>query len=817
MNRRVLWLSLGACVASSPACSSTPATDPGATDGIDSISGGSTGGTGSIPDPTPASTTLDSQGGTDDPGSSSNVGDTEIETDADSDPSGAEDSSSTTGEPSVCETVLCGGGAECCETDEECVLDACLPTCESGVRCGESQDVCCDGGQVCLGDQCADPTGACVDSFDCEQGEFCEPTLGQCLPQFDPVACELIPDFADVSVTLEWSHEDEEIISIPVVADIDGDGSPEVVVNLTQLGGLGWPGGEILVLDGQTGAVELEVPHNPGGGTYGAHGRSTIGLADVDGDDLPDIIYAGRDSGSGSPIHAIDFAGNLLWTSHDSDGDEYRFSVVNGAPSFANFDDDAPTEIVFGASLIDDDGLVVWDQDGNGAPFGTNNGYTGGISSLADLTGDGYPEVVSGAQAWSVTWVEMAGMDPAVTVIELWDAEVADGYPAVADVDLDGTPEVVLVGDGVVRILEGDSGLAWCGVDPTEAMCNATPGLRTAAVPIPGGGRGGPPTIADFDGDGRPEIAAAGGGSYTVYDLYRVGEDIVAGATPSPGDVFERWSQATQDDSSNATGSSVFDFQGDGAAEVVYADECYMRVYDGASGDVLLELESSSATIHEYPLVVDVDDDGNSEILVVANDSGANCAGIAGYTEHRGVFVYGDSFDQWVGTRRVWTSHAYHVTNTTSAGNVPAAEDDNWAQPGLNNYRQNVQGAGVFNAPDLSVDLVAELGECDEGSLQVVATVRNVGALGVPSGVEVSLFEGTDATGTLVSTQMTAIPLLPGGQTQLSWLVPFVQGDPALDFFVAVDGADLVGGVVVECDERNNQDSSLSAQCLFPG
>ncbi|MEM6293228.1 MAG: VCBS repeat-containing protein [Myxococcota bacterium] len=785
------------------------------TDGVDSISAG-TGGATSSADASSSSSAVTSGGDASGTTATTSTDTTGASTTGTS--SGEDSDGSSSGGDAVCETVLCGDADVCCDAAQECVLGACLEACDSGVRCGEAQDICCGDGQVCLGDTCADPTGDCVDSFDCDEGEFCEPTLDQCLPQFDPVDCELVPEFEDVSVTLEWSYEDDEVISIPVIADVDGDGAPEVVVNITQQEGLSWPGGNVVILDGQTGAVELEIPHDPANGMYGAHGRSTIGLTDVSGDGLPDIIYAGRPVGGVSPIHAVSFDGTLLWTSHDENDAEVRFQVENGAPSFANFDDDAEAETVFGAAMLDDDGLVVWNQGGNGAAFGTNNGYTGGISSLADLTGDGYPEVVSGAQAWSVTWTEIGGV-PMVAVEQLWDAGGSDGYPAIADVDLDGTPEVVLVASGQVRVLEGDSGLAWCGVDPTEAMCNANPALRSASVSLPGGGRGGPPTVADFDGDGRPELAAAGGGSYTVYDLYREGEDVVAspGVTPSPGDIYARWSRATQDQSSNATGSSVFDFQGDGAAEVVYADECFMRVYDGASGDVLLEIESSSATIHEYPLVVDVDDDGNSEIVVVDNDSGNDCSGVPGYTERRGVFIYGDSFDQWVGTRRVWTSHAYHVTNTTSAGNAPATEDDNWTQPGLNNYRQNVQGAGVFNAPDLSVDLVAELGMCTEGALEVVATVRNAGSLGVPAGIEVSLYEGTDATGMLIGTELTPDPLLPGQQTQLSWVVPFAQGDPALDFFVAVDGADIVAGAVEECDESNNDAQSLSAECFFPG
>src|SRR5690606_15040144 len=125
---------------------------------------------------------------------------------------------------------------------------------------------------------------------------------------------------------------------------------------------------------------------------------------------------------------------------------------------------------------------------------------------VVDLTGDGYPEIVSGRHAWSVDWVEVPGDDPQVTVTLLWDAGAPDGYPAIADLDLDGTPEVVLVANGTVRVLDGSTGLAWCGVDPTGALCAQNDALRTEPATIVGGGIGGPPTIADFDGDGRPEI-----------------------------------------------------------------------------------------------------------------------------------------------------------------------------------------------------------------------------------------------------------------------------------------------------------------------
>lgn len=725
----------------------------------------------------------------------------------------------TAGPDGPCETVLCGEAATCCALDEECAGGACLPACDSGVRCGAAQDVCCNAGEVCLSDLCVVPTGPCLDSFDCGFGEFCEPTLGECLPQSDPVVCELVPEFEAIDATEEWAWTTDQVVSTPVVADLDGDGSPEVVVNTTHMSGGSWPEGEIVVLSGVTGAELWRVPHDPAMNSFGSHGRHSIGVGDVSGDGLPDIIYAGRQGTGGSVVHAVDHQGTLLWSSHDAGGAEHRLDIVNGGASLANLDADPEAEIVFGAAVIDDDGTVVWDQDGDGAGFGTNGNYRGGLTAIVDLVGDSTPELVSGRHAWSVDWQEVGGV-PQVSLSLLWDAGGEDGYPAIADLDQDLEPEVILVADGFVRVLDGATGVAWCGIDPTDAMCLADPTARTAPVAIPGGGRGGPPTVADFDGDGRPEIAAAGGSSYSVYDVARPGEDIVVppgDPLPTAGSIYVRWSQPTQDQSSNATGSSVFDFQGDGVAEVVYADECHMRVYSGVDGAVLLELQNSTGTIHEYPLVVDVDDDGNSEILVVANDGHSNCDAIPGYAYVRGVRSFGDSFDQWVQTRRVWTQHTYHVTNATSAGNVPALEFDNWTQPNLNNYRQNVQGEGVFNAPDLTAELAVGLGSCFEQELELLATVRNVGSLGVPAGIDVTLYEGTDATGTVVGTQATSAPLLPGAQEVLSWTVPFPPGSPALSYYVAVDGADEAQGQVLECDESNNSASTVTAECPAPG
>jgi hypothetical protein len=79
------------------------------------------------------------------------------------------------------------------------------------------------------------------------------------------------------------------------------------------------------------------------------------------------------------------------------------------------------------------------------------------------------------------------------------------------------------------------------------------------------------------------------------------------------------WFAQSQDGSSNTTGSSVFDFDGDGRAEVVYGDECFTRVYDGITGKVLYSRFRTSCTWYENPIVVDVDADYNAEIVSTSN------------------------------------------------------------------------------------------------------------------------------------------------------------------------------------------------------
>jgi hypothetical protein len=233
---------------------------------------------------------------------------------------------------------------------------------------------------------------------------------------------------------------------------------------------------------------------------------------------------------------------------------------------------------------------------------------------------------------------------------------------------------------------------------------------------------------------------------------------------------------------------------------------------------VLFQTPSSSATIHEYPVIADVDGDNNTEILVVSNDlhhiAGTTTCPTYGPNDkpRHGVFVYGDAADKWVRTRRVWNQHAYHLTNIGGDGKVPQHEPPSWVvPPGLDNYRQSSQGAGVYNAPDLQVSLAAGLASCPV--IHLDALVQNHGSLGVAAGVDVSFYAGTSPNGTLVTTKKTSVALLPGQYEVVSADYTAPQLGTPYAFYVVVDGNASGQGGVSECLEDNNDAAVSDVVC----
>jgi len=754
-----------------------------------------------------------------------------------------------------CEAAqVCGGGTMCCPDGEECVDDfACAPVCEN-TRCGDNNltccdaaqicldgvvcaadcaadralcgaalDTCCDAGDVCVADACATPGETCGDDFDCLVDDtYCEPTIGRCLPNPAPPLCEVRPDFEDVEIEVEWHWEGvtvggerfNRVIAPPAVGDVSGDGVPDVVVPVYT--GASGATTVLVAIDGGTGTLHWSV----GPGTDEPQWTAMVALGDLDpSDDALEIVYRTQDDG----LVVLDGDGTTV-LARSTTGSGSTTGIIS--PTLADLDGDGVVEVLAGCQAFSFEmtggAWTLRERFDAGACNAPSQSFAS--VAVANLDADAELELTTGGAAYdtdgSLMWPP-SGETP------------LHGFPAVADLDLDGAPEVISLRQGAFTIRDGATGAMRVGPGGT---------WLDAAVGIPGGGLGGAPTVADFDGDGLPEVSTAGRGCYVVYDVDcmttppRAGGDCTRPAddptSTCDDDLGElvRWARPTQDISSSVTGSSVFDFQGDGVSEVVYNDECFLHVYDGNDGRELLSTPrpNSSRTGLEYPLVVDVDRDGNSEIVVPANDDQAvtrdDCptayAAALGVPVDMlpaefangtfGIYAFGDPMDRWVRTRPIWNQFTYHVTNVGDRGAIPMTEADNWTTAGLNNYRQNVQGEGVFNAPNLTVTLEA-VALCGAGDVRLSAVVTNAGSRGVPAGVLIE-FVQTAPTMATIATAMTTGPLLPGASERVTVLAEDVEYDVDLAYEVRVDGA-AATTPIVECDEDDNT-ASTTERCM---
>ena len=272
-------------------------------------------------------------------------------------------------------------------------------------------------------------------------------------------------------------------------------------------------------------------------------------------------------------------------------------------------------------------GLSVWDKDGN-VLYGHTSGITSDVAIgylNGETSGNAYHIMSNRLRRWNATnngWDILAVLSGAKTFSGFADFGTPGDTAEEFDFNtLDGKPEIVSAGGaGIVMhaLVPTDDGKF-----TAQKVMDVT--LLPAQEPDSNGnditGKGGNITIADFDNDGYPEIGVASSGYYGVYDprCTDYSEDHCADTNV----LWERWSQ---DASSGRTGSTVFDFDGDGKVEVVYADECFTRVYDGENGRVLFSAWHSSGTVAEAPIVVDVDKDGSAEIIM-GSESDQTCYG----------------------------------------------------------------------------------------------------------------------------------------------------------------------------------------------
>ncbi len=551
---------------------------------------------------------------------------------------------------------------------------------------------------------------------------------------------------------VEWSAGSSSCTALPVVADLDRDGLPEILVNE----GYTMGAGTIKVYAGDGSGQRFSINAAAGYAVSPAVG-------DIDGDHLPEIVvvreYASALMGGEGDytVAAYDNTGSWLWESEHFTGADMDYAA---APVISDMDHDGSPEIVAGRVILHSDGSTRGvgaygrGSIGKVIVFGVEFPTEGSISAVADMDLDGVEEVVVGNAMYTPDGTAIWHDDSMIDT-----AHDSDGIVGIANLDEDNEGEMVVVTWNTVRAVDTDGSRMWGPIALDNANIVS------------------PPAIADLDNDGYPEIAVAGGNEIVVLNH----------------DGSELWSSAVTDES-GATGASIFDFEGDGELEVVYIDEIEMFVYEGATGGIKFYTDAhASATMYDYPVVADVDADGHAEI-VVCHD---------GYSSS--VSVYGNADDSWPPTCDLWNQHAYSITNVEDDLGIPTT-----ATPNFRSYNSWHAAPQRDATNDSMKDLEAEIvevceDECADGVVYAVVRALNKGLEPVGAGVDLALYAVVDGRDALLTT-VTTTAAMPVGWSSEAFVLELAPAQlaSASALWLAVDDDGTGAGSVTECTEQNN-------------
>ena len=345
----------------------------------------------------------------------------------------------------------------------------------------------------------------------------------------------------------------------------------------------------------------------------------------------------------------------------------------------------------------------------------------------------------------------------------LWhDASQADGMIAVGNLDSDPEGEFVASSYDTIRAVDTYGTVLW------------------GPISLPGANIVSPAAIADLDQDGMAEIVVAGGDKIMALN--------------HDGTVL--WS-ANVTDESGASGPSIFDFEGDGWLDVVYADEVEVVAYDGATGAVkFYSTKHASPTMMDYPVVADVDADGHAEIVL----------GHSGY--QRAFSVYGAQDNSWAATRTIHNQHAYSINNVNDDATIPQTPLYNFE---THNTYHAAPSNSTFTGPDTWTDLQGEIVDvcdtvCGDDPVLVVARLVNRGTTEVPAGIPLTLYATLGTEHLYIDTLLTTLPVPAGFAGEvLEFEVSSTIIAGADGMWLQADDNGQGGGVLLECSEDNNE------------
>ncbi|HLP93256.1 MAG TPA: FG-GAP-like repeat-containing protein [Saprospiraceae bacterium] len=575
----------------------------------------------------------------------------------------------------------------------------------------------------------------------------------------------------------------------------------------------------------------------PGGMDFYPSLTPTIG--DVDADGIPELLVACADrrirvykNYTENPTNPM-----TLWITTAVVLDE-----PDQRPLLADFNGDGISEVYAGNDIytfnLNNPALPSLNKMLNGSATngqsafglfseGSCNPTAVDILTPADCNGDpdcGGLELVAGPVIYSID-LDVADGDPMEIKIQRdmrtmvpATSGYRDGYTAVADVNLDGVLDIVVTSARMtnqfgVYIWNKNGFIRWLPY-PTNILSSGS--LACIANVYDDRQHG---FAQDF-----PEILICSSMNFTCYNLQ------AAQLTP----LNPYWWNLPTTDGSGWTGSTVYDFNGDGISEIVYRDESNLRILYGGAAPFppgvdaqrnWLKTPCFSITSDEYAVVADVDNDGETEIAV--------CGRIAlppppfFNDRFRGrLRVYESDGFPWVPSRNVWNQFNYFIVNVNDDLSIPANQiQHHLEQPapgsGIRPFNYYLSQRPVLNEnyePEIPLpDVVASVTQitCLTDSMTLSVQICNEGNKVFPSGSPVAFYLANPTVSTtalLGNVQLTNLPVQKDSCLTFQFTLPRVSS--GTQFGVVNDDAtvappfqldvDFPSSNILECDFLNN-------------